>query len=75
MLIHDFRAEYERYRQLAERAIAQVPDDALNAMPVMLTGARTLQRLMHELFDDAEPSGHASTVPAPKNGLLLAVRI
>ncbi len=33
MLIEDFRAEYERYRGLGERAIAQIDDHALNALP------------------------------------------
>jgi hypothetical protein len=33
MLIEDFRGEFSRYRVLAERAIAQVPDSALNAVP------------------------------------------
>src|SRR6188474_920214 len=30
MLIADFRAEYARYRQLAEQALAQMPDAELN---------------------------------------------
>jgi uncharacterized damage-inducible protein DinB len=33
MLIDDFRTEYRRYRQLGERALAQVSDEALNAVP------------------------------------------
>ena len=30
MLIADFRAEFARYRQLAEQALAQIPDAELN---------------------------------------------
>jgi hypothetical protein len=33
MLIDDFRTEYKRYRALGERAMAQMPDDALNVLP------------------------------------------
>lgn len=33
MLIDDFRGEYARYRQLAEKAIQQASEDALNAVP------------------------------------------
>ena len=33
MLIDDFRKEYARWRQTAEKAIAQMPDDALNHVP------------------------------------------
>src|ERR1043166_4255811 len=33
MLIDDFRAEYQRYRILGERAIAQLPDEALDIVP------------------------------------------
>ena len=33
MQIDDFRAEFKRYRALGERAMAQMPDDALNTMP------------------------------------------
>jgi hypothetical protein len=33
MLVADFRTEYDRYRTLGERAIAQIPDGALNALP------------------------------------------
>jgi uncharacterized damage-inducible protein DinB len=32
-MIDDFRAEYRRYRVIAERALAQVPDAALNRVP------------------------------------------
>jgi uncharacterized damage-inducible protein DinB len=32
-MIEDFRSEYERYRLLAEKALAQMPDDALNRVP------------------------------------------
>jgi uncharacterized damage-inducible protein DinB len=32
-MIDDFRAEYRRYRAIAERALAQVPDGALNRVP------------------------------------------
>jgi uncharacterized damage-inducible protein DinB len=32
-LIKDLLSEYKRYRLLAERAIAQMPDDALNVVP------------------------------------------
>ncbi len=34
MLIDDFRGEYSRYRSLAERAMAQVADEALNRVPM-----------------------------------------
>jgi hypothetical protein len=33
MLIDDFRSEYTRWRHTAEKAIAQMPDDALNHVP------------------------------------------
>jgi hypothetical protein len=33
MLIDDFRSEYGRYRQLAEKALAQMPDAELNRVP------------------------------------------
>jgi uncharacterized damage-inducible protein DinB len=33
MLIADFRSEYARYRQLAEKAMSQMPDDLLNRVP------------------------------------------
>ena len=33
MLISDFRSEYARYRQLAEKALAQMPDAELNRVP------------------------------------------
>jgi len=33
MLIADFRSEYARYRQLAEKALAQMPDAELNCVP------------------------------------------
>ena len=33
MLIDDFRSEYARWREVAEKAIAQMPDDALNHVP------------------------------------------
>jgi hypothetical protein len=33
MLIDDFRSEYARWRAVAEKAIAQMPDDALNHVP------------------------------------------
>lgn len=33
MLTDDFRSEYSRWRQTAEKAIAQMPDDALNHVP------------------------------------------
>jgi hypothetical protein len=32
-MIDDLRSEYERYRLLAEKALAQMPDDALNRVP------------------------------------------
>jgi len=32
-LVNDLLGEYKRYRQLAEKAIAQMPDDALNVVP------------------------------------------
>jgi hypothetical protein len=33
MLIADLRTELDRYRTLGERALAQIPDSALNALP------------------------------------------
>lgn len=33
MLIEDFRGEFQRYRSLGERALGQIPDDALNLVP------------------------------------------
>ena len=33
MLVDDFRAEYARYRSMGERAMAQMSDAALNALP------------------------------------------
>jgi hypothetical protein len=33
LLIEDFRTEFDRYRVLGERAIAQVSDEALNVVP------------------------------------------
>jgi hypothetical protein len=33
MLIDDFRSEFARWRQTAEKAIAQMPDEALNHVP------------------------------------------
>jgi hypothetical protein len=33
MVIDDFRSEYARYRDLAEKALAQMPDTALNHVP------------------------------------------
>jgi hypothetical protein len=33
MLIDDFRSEFSRWRQTAEKAVAQMPDDALNHVP------------------------------------------
>ena len=33
MLIDDFRSEHARYRRLAEKALAQMPDAALNHVP------------------------------------------
>jgi hypothetical protein len=33
MLIDDFRAQYTSYRQLAEKALAQIPDAELNRVP------------------------------------------
>ena len=33
MLISDFRSEYGRYRELAEKALAQMPDAELNRVP------------------------------------------
>ena len=33
MLIDDFRSEFSRWRQVAEKAIAQMPDEALNHVP------------------------------------------
>jgi uncharacterized damage-inducible protein DinB len=32
-MIEDFRSEFERYRLLAEKALAQMPDGALNTVP------------------------------------------
>ena len=33
MLLADFRSEYARYRVIAEKALVQMPDDALNRVP------------------------------------------
>ena len=33
MLIADFRSEYARYRQIAEKAMRQMPDVLLNRVP------------------------------------------
>jgi uncharacterized damage-inducible protein DinB len=33
MLVADFRSDYARYRELAEKALAQMPDDELNRVP------------------------------------------
>jgi len=33
MLIADFRSEYARYRQIAEKAMRQMPDELLNRVP------------------------------------------
>ncbi|HTK50148.1 MAG TPA: DUF1572 family protein [Gemmatimonadaceae bacterium] len=33
MLIEDFRSEYARYRELADKALAQMPDAELNRVP------------------------------------------
>ena len=33
MLIDDFRSEFSRWHQVAEKAIAQMPDEALNHVP------------------------------------------
>src|SRR5438132_1453197 len=33
MLVDDFITEYNRYRALGEKSMAQIPDDALNALP------------------------------------------
>ena len=33
MLIDDFQTEYRRWREVAEKAIAQMPDEALNRVP------------------------------------------
>ena len=33
MLVSDFRTEYARYRQLAEKAMSQMPDELLNRVP------------------------------------------
>jgi hypothetical protein len=32
-MIEDFRSEYARYRVIAEKALVQMPDDALNRVP------------------------------------------
>ncbi len=42
MLIDDIRAEYARYRLLAERAIAQVSDEALNHVPAPDTNSMAM---------------------------------
>ena len=64
MLIADFRAEYARYRQLAEKALAQVPDAELNrvlapegnsmAMLVRHMSGNFISRFTNFLTEDGE---------------------
>ncbi|HKH93646.1 MAG TPA: DUF1572 family protein [Gemmatimonadaceae bacterium] len=42
MLIADFRSEYARYRQLAEKALAQMPDAELNRVPAPDTNSTAM---------------------------------
>ena len=64
MLIADFRAEYARYRELAEKAIAQMPDAELNrvlapegnsaAMIVRHMSGNFVSRFTNFLTEDGE---------------------
>jgi len=64
MLIADFRAEYERYRQLAEKALARMPDAELNrvlapegnsaAMIVRHMSGNLISRFTNFLTEDGE---------------------
>jgi len=64
MLIADFRAEYARYRELAEKAIAQMPDPELNrvlapegnsvAMLVRHMSGNFVSRFTNFLTEDGE---------------------
>jgi uncharacterized damage-inducible protein DinB len=64
MLIADFRAEYARYRQLAEKALTQVPDAELNrvlapegnsiAMLVRHMSGNFVSRFTNFLTEDGE---------------------
>lgn len=69
MLIDDFRSEHARYRQLAEKAIAQMPDAALNqvlapdgnsaAMIVRHMSGNLISRFTNFLTEDGEkPTRH-----------------
>jgi hypothetical protein len=64
MLVADFRAEYVRYRQLAEKALAQMPDSELNhvlapegnsaAMIVRHMSGNLVSRFTNFLTEDGE---------------------
>ena len=64
MFVKDFRDEYERYRAIGEKAIAQVSDDALNrivapngnsiAMLVRHIGGNFVSRFTDFLTEDGE---------------------
>jgi uncharacterized damage-inducible protein DinB len=64
MLIADFRSEYARYRQLAEKALAQMPDAELNrvlapegnsaAMIVRHMSGNFISRFTNFLTEDGE---------------------
>jgi hypothetical protein len=63
-IIEDFRGEYQRYRSLGERALAQIPDDALDtvvapdgnsaAMLVRHVGGNLVSRFTDFLTTDGE---------------------
>jgi len=63
-MIEDFRSEYERYRLLAEQALAQMPDDALNRVPspegnsaamiVRHVSGNLISRFTNYLIEDGE---------------------
>ena len=64
MFVQDFTGEYERYRLASEKALAQVPDDALNrilapngnsvAMLVRHVGGNLTSRFTDFLISDGE---------------------
>jgi uncharacterized damage-inducible protein DinB len=64
MLIDDFRSEYTRYRELAEKALAQMPDAELNRVPspegnsaamvVRHVGGNLVSRFTNFLTEDGE---------------------
>jgi hypothetical protein len=63
-IIEDFRSEFARYRSLAEKALAQMPDDALNrvlapdgnsaAMIVRHVSGNFISRFTNFLTEDGE---------------------